>query len=113
MFDTRVEVLTESHERDEYNERRMELISVGIFWAQRTESGGRENLYASRIVHQNDVVFTTRYTDKIKAGMVVRSEGEDMKITSTHQEGRRQYLHIKCTKSDGVASINSQTDAEN
>lgn len=100
MFDTRIEIMAYSQERDDYNERTMELVLVGTFYAQKTESGGRENLYASRIVHENEVVFTVRYSDKIKSGMFVRLDGRDMKITSVHEEGRRKYLHLKTTKSD-------------
>ena len=100
MFDTRIEVMAYSQERDDYNERTMELVPIGVFYAQKTESGGRENLYASRIVHENEVVFTVRYSDKIKSGMFVRLNGRDMKITSVHEEGRRKYLHLKTIKSD-------------
>lgn len=100
MFDTRIEVMAYSQERDDYNERTMELAPIGLFYAQKTENGGRENLYASRIVHENEVVFTVRYSDKIKSGMFVRLDGRDMKITSVHEEGRRKYLHLKTIKSD-------------
>lgn len=100
MFDTRIEIMAYSQERDDYNERTMELVPIGVFYAQKTESGGRENLYASRIVHENEVVFTVRYFDKIKSGMFVRLDGRDMKITSVHEEGRRKYLHLKTIKSD-------------
>ena len=100
MFDTRIEIMAHSQERDDYNELTMELVSIGVFYAQKTESGGRENLYASRIVHENEVVFTVRYSDKIKSGMFVRLDGRDMKITSVHEEGRRKYLHLKTIKSD-------------
>lgn len=100
MFNTRIEIMAYSQERDDYNERTMELVPIGVFYAQKTESGGRENLYASRIVHENEVVFTIRYSDKVKSGMFVRLEGRDMKITSVHEEGRRKYLHLKTVKSD-------------
>ena len=100
MFDTRIEIMAYSQERDDYNERTMELVQIGVFYAQKTESGGRENIYASRIVHENEVVFTVRYSDKIKSGMFVRLDGRDMKITSVHEEGHRKYLHLKTIKSD-------------
>lgn len=100
MFNTRIEIMAHSQERDDYNERTMELVPIGVFYAQKTESGGRENLYASRIVHENEVIFTVRYSDKIKSGMFVRLDGRDMKITSVHEEGRRKYLHLKTVKSD-------------
>ncbi len=100
MYDTRIEILAMSQERDDYNERIDELVLMGIYYAQRTESGGRENLYASRIVHENEVVFTIRYTPQVKAGFYVRYEVQDMKIISTHEEGRRKLLHLKCRKDD-------------
>lgn len=100
MFDTRIEIMAYSQERDDYNERTMELVSMGVFYAQKTENGGRENLYASRIIHENEVVFTVRYCETIKLGMFVRLDDRDMKITSVHEEGRRKYLHLKTVKSD-------------
>ena len=100
MYDTRIEIFAPSDERDDYNERIEKLIPIGMYCSQRTESGGRENLYASRILHQNEVAFTIRYSPFVKAGMIVRYDNQDMKIISTHEEGRRKYLHIKCVKSD-------------
>ncbi len=100
MYDTRIEVFALSNQRDVYNERIEKLNSVGVFYASRTESGGRENLYASRIVHENGVVFTIRFTDRIFPGMIVLYENQKLKIISTHKEGRRKFLHLKCLKSD-------------
>ena len=100
MFDTRIEILADSQERDDYNERTNELVEIGTFYAQKTESGGRENLYASRIIHENEVVFTIRYSGNIKSGMFVRLDEQLLKITSVHEEGRRKYLHLKTIKSD-------------
>ncbi|MFI3298763.1 MAG: phage head closure protein [Rikenellaceae bacterium] len=100
MFDTRIEILRYHEVRDEYNERSNVPVSEGIYFAQRTENGGRENLYASRIVHENEVVYTIRYTPSVTAGMLVREDGIDRKIISTHPEGRRYRLHIKCLKVD-------------
>lgn len=108
MFDTRIEILKLSEVRDEYNERHDEYTPIAVCYASRTESGGRENLYAGRIVHENEIVYTIRFREDIKAGMFVRDGTEQMPIISVHSEGRRWRLHIKCTKSDGhtVSFIN-------
>jgi SPP1 family predicted phage head-tail adaptor len=100
MFDCRIEILDYTEERDAYNDLVKTLILVTTTYAQRTENGGRENLYAGRIVHENEVVYTIRYHDGLRAGMHIRDEGSLRKITSIHQEGRRWRLHLKCTKSD-------------
>ncbi len=100
MFDTRIEILALSQERDEYNERTDELVSIAVCYAQRTENGGRENLYASRIVHENEVVYTTRWRARIRPSMFVRDGEVTLKIVSVHEEGRRKYLHIKTKKND-------------
>lgn len=99
MFDRRIEILTYTEERDSYNELTKSLVCVAVCFAQRTEAGGRENLYAGRIVHENEVVYTIRYQDGLHAGQLIRDEGL-RKITSIHEEGRRWRLHLKCTKSD-------------
>ncbi len=100
MFDTHIEILEYRAVRDEYNDRTEELTHVATCYAQHTESGGRENLYAGRIVHENEVVYTIRYRDGLRAGMVVSDNGQQRKITSIHAEGRRWRLHLKTTKSD-------------
>lgn len=100
MFDTRIEILEYIEERDEYNDRSMSLQVVTVCYAQRTENGGRENLYAGRIVHENEVVYTIRHQEGLKAGQMIRDGGYLRKIISIHEEGRRWRLHLKCTKSD-------------
>lgn len=50
MFDTRIEILEYTEERDEYNDLTKSLRRVAVCYAQRTENGGRENLYAGRSV---------------------------------------------------------------
>lgn len=100
MFDRPIEVLRYRESRDEYGGRSKELVPVASLVAQRTESGGRENLYAGRIVHENEVAFTIRYRTGIEAGMLVRDEQLLLPITSVHEEGRRRLLHLLTTKSD-------------
>lgn len=100
MFDRRIDVLEYVEERDEYNDRSEALRLVMVCYAQRTENGGRENLYAGRIVHENEVVYTTRWQESLKAGQMIRDDGYLRKVTSIHEEGRRWRMHLKCTKSD-------------
>jgi SPP1 family predicted phage head-tail adaptor len=100
MFDTRIEIMTLLHERDEYNERTEELVPVAVCFAQRTEHGGRENLYANRILHENEIVYTVRWREGIRPSMFVRDGEQTLKIVSVHEEGRRKYLHIKVRKTD-------------
>lgn len=100
MFDTRIEIFEYTEERDDYNDLTKSLMRVAVCFAQRTENGGRENLYAGRIVHENEVVYTIRHQDGLRAGMVVRDDGSLRKVTSIHEEGRRWRLHLTCIKSD-------------
>lgn len=100
MFDTRIEILEYIEERDEYNDRSKSLQVVTVCYAQRTENGGRENLYAGRIVHENEVVYTIRYQDGLKAGQMIRDDEYLRKIISIHEEGRRWRMHLKCMRSD-------------
>lgn len=100
MFDCRIEILDYTEERDAYNDLVKTQVRVTTTYAQRTENGGRENLYADRIVHENEVVYSIRWQEGLKAGQMIRDEGYLRKITSIHEEGRRRRLHLKCTKSD-------------
>ena len=100
MFDTRIEICAFSQERDDYNERTDELVPVAVCFAQRTEAGGRENLFASRILHENEIAYTIRWRPGIRPSQFVREGGQTMKIVSIHEEGRRKYLHIKVKKTD-------------
>ena len=100
MFNHRIEIHEYREVRDAYNDRTKELQPVAVCYAQRTEAGGRENLYAGRIVHENEVVYTIRYRAGLLAGMVVKDGKSLRKITSVHEEGRRWRLHLKTTKTD-------------
>ncbi len=100
MFDTRIEILAYKEVRDEFNDRTQELSHVATCYAQRTESGGRENLYAGRIVHENELVYTIRWRKGIEAGMVLKDRERTMRITSVHEEGRHWRLHLRVLKSD-------------
>lgn len=100
MFDHKIEILAYKEMRDEYNDRTDELVHIATCCACRTEAGGRENLYAGRIVHENEIVYTVRWRAGIEAGMVVKEYDRIHRIISVHEEGRRWRLHIKVTKSD-------------
>lgn len=100
MFDTRIEICAFSQERDDYNERTDELVPIAVCFAQRTEAGGRENLFASRILHENEIAYTIRWRPGIRPSQFVRDGDQTMKIVSVHEEGRRKYLHIKVKKTD-------------
>lgn len=103
MFDRRIEILKYTEERDDYNDLTKSLRLVAVCFAHRTENGGRENLYAGRIVHENEVVYTIRWQPDLRPDMIVRDEGHLRKVTSIHEEGRRWRLHLKCRKSDADA----------
>jgi len=99
MFDRRIEILGYTEERDDYNELVRSLVRIAVCFAQRTESGGRENLYAGRIVHENEVVYTIRFREGLRAGQMIRDEERLRKIISIHEEGRRGRAHPERTKS--------------
>ncbi len=99
MFDRMIEIYAYRHARDEYNDRSKEFDHIATCYAQRTEAGGRENLYAGRIVHENEVVYTIRYREGIEAGMVVFDNDIQQRIISFHEEGRRYRLHLNSIKS--------------
>lgn len=100
MFDKRIEILEYTEDRDDYNDLTKLLRRVAVCYAQRTENGGRENFYAGRIVHENEVVYTIRWQPDLRPDMIVRDEVFLRKITSIHEEGRCWRLHLKCRKSD-------------
>lgn len=100
MYHLPIEIKSKSPVRDAYNELSDELITVARCFAQRTEFGGRENLYASRILHEYEVVYTIRWRKEIKAGMWVQDGGELRKIISLHTEGRNKIIHLKTVDSD-------------
>lgn len=77
------------------------------FWATKTESGGRENLFASRIVHEGSAVLTIPYVrdadgkgPAVTAGMIVELEGRRRPIQYVYEEGFRKKLHIMITLND-------------
>lgn len=100
MFDTLIEICAYSQERDEYNECIDELVTIAVCFAQRTESGGRENLFASRILHENEIAYTIRWRSGIRPSQYVKDGDRVMNIISVHEEGRRKFLHLKVKKTD-------------
>lgn len=69
-------------------------------WATKTENGGRANLYASRIVHENSAVLTIPYIKDVTTDMLVEIEGLRRPIESINEEGFRKRLHILITLND-------------
>lgn len=72
--------------------------NVCCLWAERTENGGRENLTASRIVGENEVVYTVRWRCGIQTSMFVRERGELRRIIGVQEEGFRDKIHIRVAK---------------
>ena len=111
MFDHRIEIHAFLEFRDEYNDRTKRLDFVAEAFAQRTEFGGRENMYASRIVHENEVVYTVRWRSHILPGMYIK-DGDDLrKIVGTQEEGRHWRLHIRTVKTD-AKDLSGNVDTE-
>lgn len=69
-------------------------------WAVKTESGGRENLFASRIVHEHEAVLTIRYISGLTPDMLVEFDGIRRPISDIVPEGFRRTLHVKITLRD-------------
>lgn len=69
-------------------------------WADKTENGGRTNLHASRIVHENSAVLTINYIDGLTTDMLVEVQGQRRPIESIAPEGFRKKLHIVITLND-------------
>lgn len=68
---------------------------VGSVWAERTEAGGRENLYASRITNPNEVTFSFRWVPWVTPEMLLEVDGRRWPIISLSAEGFRRMLHAK------------------
>ena len=92
MFDRPIVVLRYRDSRDEYGDRSKELVPVATLVAQRTESGGRENLYAGRIVHENEVAYTIRYRSGIELNTFVIFD--DAMILQTHMVKTYEFQKI-------------------
>lgn len=98
MFDTLIRICTKSETRDAYNEVQPIVTPAFKCWAQVTEYGGRENLYASRIVNESETVFTIRWRKGITPSMFIYHAGKVMKIVSVQPEGRNERIHIKAKR---------------
>lgn len=100
MYNNRIEILARSDQQDDFGQSIIAYTKVADCWAMRTENGGRENMYASRIVHENEIVYTIRYRIGIEPGMYVKSDdGDCLNIISIQRE-EKSHLHIKVQKTD-------------
>lgn len=101
MFDHKIEIVRkDGTERNVYGDLVGDEQHVATCWAERTENGGRENMYASRIVASNEVVYTIRHRSGITAAMWVKEGDELLSIVSIYEEGRKYRLHIKTRRDD-------------
>ena len=113
MFDHRIEIHAFLEFRDEYNDRTKRIDFVAEAYAQRTEAGGRENMYASRIVHENEVVYTIRWRSHILPGMLLKDGDDWLRIVGTQEEGRHHRLHIRAVKTDAKDLNSILADSQN
>lgn len=97
MKNHRIEIV-EQRRASTDSERDYEYVSLSCLFADRTEEGGRENVYASRIVGENEVIYSIRWRPGIRASMFIRDCGDLRRITGVQEEGFRQTLHIRATK---------------
>lgn len=100
MFTTKIEILRKSDVRDKYNERVQTFETIMCCDAERTMNGGRENLYASRIVNENEIAYSIRWREGITPSMFIRESGKTIPIRSIYEEGRRYRIHIVVKKTD-------------
>lgn len=77
-------------------------------FSQRTENGGRENSYASRITQINEVTYTIRWIANLDGAISVKDGEQIYKVVGIQQEGFRKKIHLTIKKSDVKRSDNSQ-----
>lgn len=101
MYTHCIEIKEIAAERDAYNDVVVApMVHVATVWSAKTENGGATTTVASRIVHENEVVYTMRWRPDVRAGQYVVDGDECMKIESKHDEGRRQRIHLKCKRNE-------------
>lgn len=96
MLDIQITITEPSGVKDKLNQATGEEIVLARVWASKTESGGRENIYASRIVNQGEVVYTIRWREGVKPGQSVVHGERSTKIDFVIEEGRCRWMHLKC-----------------
>lgn len=77
-----------------------EPVSWRHVWGTKTENGGRSNLYASRIVHENSAVLSIPFIAGVTSDMLIEIAGRRRPIEGVYEEGFRKKLHILFTISD-------------
>lgn len=93
----KVRLYTAATKRDEYGEITGEPQLWRDVWCTRTESGGRANTYAGRIVRENETVLTTHWLPGIEEAIVAEWDGHRRPIAGVICEGFRKTAHIKVT----------------
>ena len=106
MYNRRIEIVEQVRAAADA-ETDYDYIPVCSLWADRTEDGGRENITASRIVGENEVIYSVRWRSGIRASMFVREDGDLRRITGIQEEGFRHTLHIRTNK-DNTGDINER-----
>ena len=96
MFDTRIEIVAYSQERDDYGERTLELVRVALCDAQKVENGGRKMVDAGAIVYADDTEYTIRWRQEVKVGMFVIHNEQKYEIIAAREIGRRKLIRLTC-----------------
>ena len=97
---TKVRLYRQSSERDALGEITGEPVFWREVWATLTQSGGKANTYAGRIVSDNEAIFSTYWLPGIDDVCVAEWEGHRRPITAVVPEGWRKTVHIKVTIND-------------
>lgn len=98
--DTKVRLYRPSTERDALGEITGKPVLWREVWATLTQSGGRTNTYAGRIVRENEAIFSTPWLPGIDKACIAEWEGYRRPITAIVPEGFRKTVHIKVTIND-------------
>lgn len=102
MFTTPIKIVSAPTEKNRLGEKvGDDVVIAEQIWAAKTEHGGRESIYASRIVNEGEIVYTIRWHDIFKPGMWVIDGDIRAKIIFVLQEGRRSRTHLKCLLTNG------------
>lgn len=97
----KIEILRPSQQR-EAGETVGEPTLYRTLWADKTVDVGNMSSYASRWVHENEAVYSIRWTRGLEQSMMVKDGDVVRPIISIHEEGYRRLQHIKITLSDAA-----------
>lgn len=103
QLDTRIKIIENTSVTSATGEKDKAQVILNSYWAKVEDISGNEDI-EGKIIALNVRRYTIRYSAAIAAkqitDLIIDDDGEQFNIHSTAKVGRKEYLILKCSKTE-------------